>query len=273
MSKRAWFVVALTALAVAVAMFAPPIAQPVRYHDFADHRALFGIANFGDVASNFAFLVAGIAGLVIVVRRHDAFGQPAERWPYAAFFFGLVLTAVGSAYYHAAPDKARLVWDRLPMTVAFAGLVCGQIADRVSVRAGVSLVLPAIVVGATSVFYWRASEAAGHGNLVPYGVAQAYAMILLVFVVSLWPSRYTRGRDMLYVFGLYAIAKICEALDRQVFDVVHVVSGHTLKHLFAALAGFAACAMLAMRVSLSRDTVAVIQSRAAVSNAPASIPR
>ena len=272
MSKRAWFVVALTALAATAAMLPPPIAQPLRYHDFADHRALFGIANFGDVASNFAFLVAGVAGVVIVFGRRDAFEQPIERWPYATFFVGLMLTAIGSAYYHSAPDNARLFWDRLPMTVAFAGLVCGQVADRVSVRAGTSLLLPAIAVGAISVFYWRASEEGGHGNLVPYGVVQAYAMILLVFVAMLWPSRYTRGREMLYVFGWYALAKICEALDRQVFDVLHVISGHTLKHLFAALAGFAACAMLAMRVRLFPDATAVVQSRAAVTN-PASIPR
>ena len=56
MSVRVWFVVALTMRPAAVAVFAPPIARPVRYHDFADHRALLGLANFGDVASNFASL-------------------------------------------------------------------------------------------------------------------------------------------------------------------------------------------------------------------------
>ena len=48
-------------------------------------------------------------------------------------FFGLVLTAFGSSYYHLAPDKARLVWDRLPMTVEFMPLVAAVIAERISV--------------------------------------------------------------------------------------------------------------------------------------------
>ena len=32
----------------------------------------------------------------------------------------MLLTAVGSSYYHLAPDNERLFWDRLPMTIAFS---------------------------------------------------------------------------------------------------------------------------------------------------------
>jgi hypothetical protein len=76
---------------------------------------------------------------------------------------------------------------------------------------------------------------------------QGYTIVVLLFVASQWPSRYTHDRDLLWIFGWYALAKICETLDRQIFDVLRVVSGHTLKHLFAAMVGFAACAMLARR--------------------------
>jgi len=242
MTKRAAFVVALTVVCAVAALVVPPITQPLHYHAFADQRALFGIANFGDVASNVAFLIVGVAGLVVVFTRRAAFEFPVERWPYGVFFAGFVLTAFGSAYYHSAPDNARLFWDRLPMTVVFAGLVAGQIGDRVGVRAGITLLVPMLVVAVSSVLYWRASD-----NLVPYGIVQGYTIVVLLFVASLWPSRYTRGRDLLWVFGWYALAKICETFDRQIFDVLRVVSGHTLKHLFAAMAGFAACAMLARR--------------------------
>lgn len=250
MTKRAAFIVALTVVCAVAAFLVPPIAQPLRYHAFADHRALFGIANFGDVVSNIPLLIAGIGGLVIVFTRADAFELPVERWPYATFFAGLALTAFGSAYYHSAPDNARLFWDRLPMTVAFAGLVASQIVDRISVRAGVALLLPMLIAAAASVLYWRASD-----NLVPYGIVQGYAIVVLLSVAALWPTRYTHGRDIVYVFGWYALAKLCEALDRPIYEVVHVVSGHTLKHLFAGLSGVAACAMLAMRTVGPRSAV------------------
>ena len=42
----------------------PAMPQPVAYRDFADHRDVFGIHNFLDVASNGAFLVVGVFGLV-----------------------------------------------------------------------------------------------------------------------------------------------------------------------------------------------------------------
>jgi len=66
-----------------------------------------------------ALLLAGLAGLLVVLRRPAAFQRPAERWPYVVFSIGMLLTAAGSAYYHLAPDNERLFRGRLPMTVAF----------------------------------------------------------------------------------------------------------------------------------------------------------
>ena len=43
----------------------------------------------------------------------------------------------------------------------------------------------------------------------------------------------------------YLLARICELLDRQIDGVLGgLVSGHTLKHLFAAVAAYAMLAML-----------------------------
>ena len=49
--------------------------------------------------------------------------------------------------------------------------------------------------------------------------------------------RATRG-DLLVVAGLYVLAKICEAADRQIFSLGGFSSGHRLKHLAAGAAGF-----------------------------------
>lgn len=232
---------------MAAAMLLPGMPQPLEYHDFADQRSMLGVRNIVDVASNAGFLFAGLAGLVIVARRRDAFELSVERWPYAMFFAGVALTAAGSAYYHLAPGNERLFWDRLPMTVAFMSLVAAQIVDRVSVRAGLQLLAPMLTVGVVSVVYWIVTERAGAGNVIPYVVLQAYAVITVLLIALTRPSRYTRGPDIYWVIGGYVAAKGLELMDRQVFESLGLASGHSLKHLVAALAALVVCRMLLLR--------------------------
>ncbi|HEX9196147.1 MAG TPA: hypothetical protein VF854_08990, partial [Azonexus sp.] len=168
-----WFI-GLTILALLAALLLPAVKQPLDYHDFADHRHVHGIDNFLDVVSNAGFLIFGVMGLLIIGKGRACFERPSERWPYITFFIGLVLTAVGSGYYHLAPDNETLFWDRLPMTIAFMGLVAAQIVDRISVRAGLVLLPPALLIGAASVIYWLITERLGAGNVIPYGILQAY---------------------------------------------------------------------------------------------------
>ena len=242
------YIIALTVLAVAAALLLPAMPQPLDYHDFADGRTLFGIPNFLNVVSNLGFLFAGIAGLAVVLRRQTCFASGAERLPYAIFFLGVLLTAAGSGYYHLEPNNERLFWDRLPMTIAFMGLIAAQVADRISVRAGLALLLPLLLVGAASVVYWRATERAGAGNVLPYAILQGYSTVILLLFAWLHPSRYTRGNDIYWVFAWYVVAKVLELLDAQVFVLTgHTVSGHTLKHLAAAASALVVCNMLLRR--------------------------
>ena len=44
--------------------------------------------------------------------------------------FGLICTAMGSAWYHRNPTDSTLFWDRLPMTLVFAGVLRTAIAQR-----------------------------------------------------------------------------------------------------------------------------------------------
>ena len=249
---RGRIILALTALCAVAAFFFPAISQPTSYHDFADHRAELGIANFFDVASNVAFLLTGLAGLWIVANPRTRFEETSERWPYAVFFAGVLLTALGSGYYHLAPDNERLFWDRLPMTVAFMSLIAAQVGDRVDPRAGRILLLPMLLVGAASVVYWRATERAGAGNVVPYGILQGYSVLVLLLIARWLPSRYTRGDDLYWVFAGYVLAKLAELLDAPILAIGHVVSGHTLKHLIAAAAGLVVCRMLVLRTPLPK---------------------
>lgn len=247
MTRRAWYFAAFTLLAIAAAVLLPAVPQPAEYHRLADDRPMLGIANFLDVASNAAFLLAGLAGLWATLRPGTAFASPRERWPYALFFAGLLLTAAGSAYYHLWPDNETLFWDRLPMTVAFMSLIASQVVDRLSVRTGLALLLPMLALGIVSVVYWRVTERAGAGNVVPYAVLQAYAVVAVAWLAVLHPSRYTHGGAIYAVFTAYVLAKVLEHFDHELYALGGVVSGHTLKHVAAAASGFVVCWMLLSR--------------------------
>ena len=239
--RIAW-IVGFTVVAVVAAFVVPPVSQPLDYHNFADARTMLGVPRFLDVVSNLSFLLVGVIGLAIVALRRDAFATAPERWPYIVFFVGLALTCAGSGFYHLAPDNGRLVWDRLPITTTLAGLLVSQIGDRVNVRLANTLLIPAIVIGAASAWYWHMTD-----NLVPYLVAQIYAAVATFLIALLFPSRYTHGYYIYWAFAWFVMSKVTESYDEQIYKALGFVSGHTLKHLSAAAAGFAICAMLARR--------------------------
>ncbi len=241
----------VTAALIVVDLLLPRIPQPQAYHRFADQRSFLGIPHFADVVSNVPFAVFGLWGLAFWLRSDsepnpDHFVDRRERWPYLVFFLGVLLTAFGSAYYHLEPSNARLVWDRLPMTIAFMAIVSAMIAERISVRAGLWLLPVLVLVGMSSVLQWYWSEQRGAGDLRFYATVQAYA-VLFVLIVLLLPPRYTRSSDLLIVAGFYVLAKILEILDKPIFELGHIVSGHTLKHLAAATTGYWILRMLQKR--------------------------
>src|SRR5882672_7705908 len=121
-AQRGTLALVFTAACAVAVFFAPAFGQPPSYHDFADRRALLGVPNFGDV---------GVAGLWAIRRGGRAvFIENEERWPYVFFFVGVLLTAFGSSCYHLAPGNGRLVWDRLPITMAIKPMNAIVIGNR-----------------------------------------------------------------------------------------------------------------------------------------------
>jgi hypothetical protein len=241
----------LTGVVAVAFSLLPRIPQPQAYHLFADRRGFLGIPNFGDVVSNVPFGVIGIWGLLFLLRsspneQAGRFLDSRERWPYVLVFIGLLLTAFGSSYYHLSPNNARLVWDRLPMTIAFMAMVAAIIAERISLRAGLWLLPLLLLVGMGSVLQWYASEARSAGDLRFYAAVQTYSALILLLAL-VFPKRYTRTSDLAVVVGFYALAKALESLDKPIFAMGQIVSGHTLKHLAAAAAGYWILRMLQER--------------------------
>jgi len=244
--KAPLLLIGVAAAICIVALLLPPIPQPQSYHNFADQREWLSIPNFGDVVSNLPFAILGIWGLIFLAGSARRFSDPRERWLYSVVFAGLVLTGAGSAYYHLAPDNARLVWDRIPIMITFMALLAAVIAERLSGNAGVWLFPVLQAAGVGSVLLWRAGELGGYGDLRFYAAVQVYAILVLLLAL-LFPAKYTRGGDFAVIVGFYVLAKILEESDRQVFALGHVVSGHTLKHLAAAAAGYWILRMLKKR--------------------------
>jgi len=228
----------------------PSFAQPQSFHDYADQRVWLGLPHAADVLSNLPFFVVGTLGLHFTLlgwrtQNPNAFSDQRAALPYALLFLGILLTAFGSAWYHAQPNDATLLWDRLPMALGFAGLVAGTLTDRAPQRI-LQLLLAFAAVGAGTVLYWNMS-----GNLVPYLVMQV-GFIAAALIATAWITpRYTRANRVYTAAGLYAVAIIFERLDHQVYALLGGwISGHTLKHLFACAAIVLVDAMLRGRRSV-----------------------
>jgi hypothetical protein len=256
-AARGGLLLVLAAATTAALSSVAPIPQPLAYHQFADRRSLLGIASILNVVTNVPFLLVGAAGLRFVWRqppypagRHFISG--AERWPWLVFFLGVALTCAGSAWYHLAPDNARLVWDRLPMTLGFMSLFAVMIAERVDLRAGLWLLGPLLLAGLGSVLYWHWTELGGAGDLRPYAAVQFFPLVAVPLMVLLFPARYTGGGGILIALAWYGLAKLFEELDGRIYELTrHAVSGHSLKHLAAAASAWWLLLMLRRRVPAS----------------------
>jgi hypothetical protein len=215
-----------------------PIPQPAEYHDFADRRSLLRIPNFWNVVSNFPFLIFGGLGLLAIWRGPAPGVLPPLKQAYVCFFIGAALVALGSGYYHWSPDHATLVWDRLPMTIAFMAFFAIMLGEQLDPRLGRAALWPLVLAGIASVVYWHLSENAGRGDLRPYVIVQFVPMLLVPLMLLLFRSRLNRTHLIWAVLGAYAVAKLVEALDRPLFELTGQMSGHSLKHLAAAAGAY-----------------------------------
>ena len=177
--------------------------------------------NFWNVVSNFPFIAIGAVGL------RQFYRDPAT----IALFLGLFLTAFGSFYYHWNPNDDTLFWDRLPMTLCFMAILAVVIDERVNVKFAV--LWPLLATGILSLILWRWT-----GDLQLYGWVQFFPGVALPLLFLVFPPRYSGTFYWLVAVLLYAVAKLFEFADYPVYRSF-ILSGHTLKHLFAAVACFA----------------------------------
>jgi len=231
-SRRTRFLV-LAGFLAAFGLWAllPVIPQDPAFHVFADQRRWLGIPRAADVVSSLAFIAMGVlVALRLAARDRCRFSGAAEAslWSIA---LGVLCTGFGSAWYHLDPSAAALVWDRLPMTLAFGGVLGLAIAQRLGNDVGGISLAALIALGIASIVYWQTT-----GDLSLYAVLQfgGFAAVIVLLLLT------RKGDDPIpwwWLIVWYAIAKVFELEDQAVWQATSgLVAGHALKHFAAAVA-------------------------------------
>jgi len=243
-------------LAIVMVAFMQPIPQDPAYHDFIDLRMLYGVPNFWNVASNLLFVIAGLLGLLLLAaRRPVPGGLPELRSAYWVFFIGILLAGFGSGYYHLDPSNASLVWDRLPMTLAFMAFFAMIVGEYLSPGAGRALLWPLLLVGVLSIVYWHMTEQAGHGDLRPYALVQFLPMVLIPLILLMFRGRLDGVIFIWAMIAAYIVSKITEYYDAQIYTLLDgALSGHSIKHMVAATGTLFICAALLRRRPVDRHS-------------------
>jgi hypothetical protein len=230
--------IGLVLVTVSAVFFIEPIPQDLVYHQFSDVNSLWGIPYGWNVLSNLPFMIAGLCGLIFLMRLNSDAITGVIKNISLLFFIGLFLTGIGSGYYHLAPTNRTLMWDRLPMTIAFMAFFSFVLSMHLSKRIGHLSLWPLILVGIASVFYWAFTESIGAGDLRFYAAIQFLPMLLIPAIMLMFPSDHYQSRYVWCVVGIYLAAKVSEYFDYQLYALIGV-SGHSLKHMIAACSGIA----------------------------------
>ena len=244
MISKAAVLVLFTLLALGgLLTFVDRVPQWPEYHDFADDRIFLGIPNAHNVISNLGFLIVGAWGSLFVLSRSGKAVTGGLNAAYLVFLVGVLLTALGSAYYHYQPDNLTLVWDRLPMTVMFMGLFVTVTGELISPRVAMGLLLPLLAAGVASVMWWAWTESVGAGDLRFYGLVQFLPFALILLMLIMYPAPRHFVAFLVGLILLYGLAKLCEMFDHEIYQALGgAVGGHALKHLAGAAA--TACVLI-----------------------------
>lgn len=231
--KEFLLLVISAAVAVCTFQFVRPIPQVERYHLFADKRTMLGVPNFMNVISNIFFVLAALFGLYAMLNGRDGWNN-LTNLSHLTFFTGVFLTGIGSSWYHLKPDNETLVWDRLPMTIAFAGLFCSVVSEAISSATGAILLPLLIALGVFSVLCWIRGERRGRGDLRLYGIIQFLPLLLIPLIMFMYGGERDYIMRLAGLMLFYCTAKIFELLDGFIYSHGKVISGHTMKHISAA---------------------------------------
>lgn len=236
LSKRLilWLIAVVSIMGI---MQLPPISQDLSYHAFADQSKTSFIENGLNVLSNQPFILVGIYAIYCGRKYREPLSERKIFKQFIIFAVGVFLVGFGSGYYHYEPNNITLIWDRLPMTIAFMALYSIIVSVFISSTSGKNLLPWLLVCGFVSVGYWALTESMGSGDLRMYALVQFLPMILIVSILFMYKDNSIEKAYLISTMLWYGIAKLLEAFDEDVYHLLNEsVSGHSLKHVAAAIA-------------------------------------
>ena len=215
--------------------FSAPIPQSEHYHLFADDR-FWLVPNFMNVFSNLIFMFTGYYAAL----NFDFLKlEKKERTYLITFVVGVFFTGFGSMYYHLNPNSQSLVWDRLPMGIAFGAFTSWLLAKTIfkkfkDRKFDIYVFVSLVILSMGSVAYWSYTQELGRGDLRLYYAIQFGAIVTTLMAMLVYDKSYFPRTACIYLFVFYVLAKLVETFDKQIYQITnHAISGHPLKHLFA----------------------------------------
>lgn len=175
------------------------------YHQFSDNLALFNIPNARNVLSNAALLIPAVYLL-----SRGKFNQ------LVPILLGLALS---SSYYHLNPNKQTILLDMV-FVITLNTVVLSYFVNKSN---GYIIIL----LGLISVFYWNQTT-----DSRPYVSLQI--LIFMYCVYKVYPTN--AGYLLLPLLLISFMTRFSEVNDKEIYETTnHLLSGHSLKHVFAGI--------------------------------------
>ena len=175
------------------------------YHQFSDTLALFNVPNARNVVSNAALLIPAVYLL-----SRGKFNQ------LVPLLLGLALS---SSYYHLNPNKQTILLDMV-FVITLNTVVLSYFVNKSN---GYIIIL----LGLISVFYWNQTT-----DSRPYVSLQ-----ILIFMYCVYKVYPTKAGYLLLPLLLFSfMTRFSEVNDKEIYETTnHLLSGHSLKHIFAGI--------------------------------------
>ncbi|KAJ8774810.1 hypothetical protein K2173_017256 [Erythroxylum novogranatense] len=224
--------------------------SPINYHFnfcfffFMITVTVTGVPNTLNVITNFPFLIVGVVGFILSLQGClFNISLRGEVWGWTLFFAGIVGMSFGSAYYHLKPDDARIMWDALPMMIAYSSLLSCFMVERLGQRIGLSCLFGLLLVVLLSMVYARTFN-----DLRLCMLFQLIPCIVIPGLAFLYPAKYTHSKYWLWAAGVCILSKFEAAFDRKIYNANrYFISGHSLEHLCSAVVPVLLAIMLLYR--------------------------
>ncbi len=211
-----------------------PHQDPSSYFNFGDQLRIFNIPHFTDVISNLVFLIAGLIGIIqlLKVQKKRATLSQISAW---VLSLSSLLLCFASGYFHWTPMPETLVWDRLPLSLCFASMIMLLLSDRLN-EIGDKILLPLFIILILGSPLLALGTYYGYQDVRPYVILQLSSILVVIYLFLVTKKNKLSQRSLFFLLLFYVLAKAFEVLDHSIFDMTGFLSGHNLKHFSAGLA-------------------------------------